>query len=197
MWYAYVIDTASKNAVDIIFSQNSAAPALPAGYVYYRLVGAFKTNAVSLPIEGAYYGDYFYFKNTNVVDYTATIPIGFANSIYPTLSVPANATGIIQIRYSPNDTGAGWSESTPIILSVGPTTMNYLSSDQNDYSFWVTCPSGGSATCSPGYITDTRIIGVDGNRQIAIYCNNTSRNVTLNVSIRTLGWIFQRNTFMP
>lgn len=74
--------------------------------------------------------------------------------------------------------------------------MNYLSTDQADYTFGVIC-SGSSATWGPASITDTRIIGVDGNRQIAIYCNNPSPNVNLNVSIRTLGWIFQRNTFRP
>ena len=150
-------------------------------------------------MDGIYYGNYFYFGST-VLDFDHTFAIHTYGVVYSVLSAPANAIAIIQITCAPVPaSGLSETENSTAKIGIGIATATYNQDYDFDYKFgtYVRESTGFLPLFYPASVSDPRLLQVSASRTISLGYIISSSAINVNVKIKILGWIVQRNTFSP
>lgn len=178
-WHVFIIAKAD-GTTEILFSQSATAPTLPAGYSYFRRLGAFLTDATSLIREFIQTGNSFKLK-TRSTDFAAQ-----ANGAGPYLRQISSPNGVrCEVEF--------------YFQSVGTASTTAFLSGIFDPDFGAPPAFGGATqwaqirrigvqdTTGANICIDTKIVRQfsDASRQVYTYSSDASDVIALGV----LGWV--------
>lgn len=168
-YYIFLIRKDSDGSIDVLFSASATSPTMPAGYTYFRRIGALRTDSSSNIIPGTWDGDRFTFTQ-RIVDREYAAVAG-TNRILIALSVPPSMIADTIILMA--------SSSGTVYASIGPTTDTDIApSSYNDSHF----------TVGTTWYTSDREIKTNASSQIYVRASSTNYGLR----VMTLGWIDTR-----
>lgn len=119
-WYhVFVIKRLDTQVVDVCISINAAGPSIPAGYSYYRRIGAMKTNGSSQWTKFVQFGNEF-FWDTPTLDYVNTALSTAALTF--TLNVPngVSVNAMVNVAWASSTNGAIAYISSFYVADIAP-----------------------------------------------------------------------------